>query len=175
MTESKKRQQFMALFEASQAELLRYLMALLPQADDAADVLQEAAIALWRRFDTYQPDQPFLPWAYRFAYHHALKHRAAAGRRIRMLSADVLEKLAEHRLAQSDLLDARREALTDCVARLPADDQDLLQQRYAAAATMQHLADQTGRNIHTIYKTLERIRRNLLDCVNATLAREGVQ
>ncbi|MBI1371072.1 MAG: hypothetical protein GC162_20780 [Planctomycetes bacterium] len=155
MAEIKKRQQFIALFEASQAELLRYLMVLLPQADDAADALQEAAVALWERFDTYESDKPFLPWAYRFAYHHALKHRAKAGRRVRMLSADVLE------------------ALADCVAKLSDDDQSLLQHRYARAITMQQLAADTGRNIHTIYKTLERIRRNLMDCVNTTLTREG--
>lgn len=173
MTQSKDRQTFTALLRASEPELLRYLMTLLPHPDDAADVLQETSIALWNRFDAYERDKPFLPWACRFAYHHALKHRAAEGRRVRMLSADVLEKLADHRMENADRLDTRREALADCVAKLSDQDQDLIEQRYARRATVQQLADSSGRNIHTLYKTLERIRRNLFECVNARLAEEG--
>lgn len=173
MSQAADRQTFTALLEAAQPELLRYLMTLLPHPDDAADVLQETSIALWQRFADYERDKPFLPWACRFAYHHVLKHRAKAGRRVRMLSADVLEKLADHRLESADHLDARRDALADCVAKLSEADQDLIQQRYARKATVQQLADSSGRNIHTLYKTLERIRKNLFECVNETLDEGG--
>jgi RNA polymerase sigma-70 factor, ECF subfamily len=41
-------EQFMRLFLQSERELLRYVMVLVPQVSDARDVLQEAAVALWR-------------------------------------------------------------------------------------------------------------------------------
>jgi len=159
VAEHPDRSLFIRLYTEVQPELMRYLMTLVPNEADAAEVLQDAALALWQRFDDYQRDQPFLPWAYRFVYHHALKHRARLSKRLRMLSADVLQRLADHRDQHSDHLDARRDALADCVAKLTGDDQDLIQQRYAGAATVRDLAQQTGRNIHTLYKRLERIRR----------------
>lgn len=169
-SDRRKELTFAALIEAAEPELLRYLMSILPQADDAAEVLQETRIALWNRFDDYRSDEPFLPWAYRFAYHHVLKHRARIGRRVKLLSADVLERLAERRLDRADLLEARRAALADCLASLPERDQQLLEHRYARRITMQQLAAESGRNIHTLYKSLERLRAGLMDCINRRIA-----
>ena len=56
------------LLTAHQQELFRYIFALLPHEEDARDVLQETSVALCRKFDEYDPSQPFLPWAYRFAF-----------------------------------------------------------------------------------------------------------
>ena len=61
------REQFMRLFLASERELLRYIMATIPRLSDAQDVLQETAVALWRKIDAYDPTVPFTPWACRFA------------------------------------------------------------------------------------------------------------
>ena len=33
----------------------------------AHDIVQQTAIALWEKFDAYDPAQPFTPWACRFA------------------------------------------------------------------------------------------------------------
>lgn len=66
--------QFMRLFLQAERELLRYVMALVPNVSDARDVVQETAVALWQAIDKYDPSKPFIPWACRFALNEARLH-----------------------------------------------------------------------------------------------------
>ena len=43
---------------------------------------------------------------------------------------------------------------------------------YHRQMTVPEIADGTGRNVHTLYKALQRVRRQLLDCITVTLAAE---
>jgi RNA polymerase sigma-70 factor, ECF subfamily len=52
---------------AEQARDFPLCVALVPNVADAEDIVQQAAIALWEKFDAYDPAQPFTPWACRFA------------------------------------------------------------------------------------------------------------
>ena len=63
------------LLSRHQEQLFRYIFALLPHEEDARDVLQETSVALYRKFDDYDPDKPFLAWAYSFAFLEILKQR----------------------------------------------------------------------------------------------------
>src|SRR6266545_8263431 len=64
---SAAQQQFLSLFLRSEREVFRYVAALVPNITDAEDIVQQTAIALWEKFDAYDPAQPFTPWACRFA------------------------------------------------------------------------------------------------------------
>src|SRR5678816_4304895 len=60
-------QRFLSLFLRSEREIFRYVAALVPNMADAEDIVQQTALALWEKFDSYDPSQPFTPWACRFA------------------------------------------------------------------------------------------------------------
>src|SRR4029434_4267554 len=60
-------QRCLSLLLRSEREIFRYVAALIPNVADAEDIVQQTAIALWERFDAYDPTQPFTPWACRFA------------------------------------------------------------------------------------------------------------
>src|SRR3954470_22153012 len=60
-------QRFLSLFLRSEREVFRYVAALVPNMVDAEDIVQQTALALWEKFDAYDPSQPFTPWACRFA------------------------------------------------------------------------------------------------------------
>src|SRR4051812_33561485 len=60
-------QQFLSLFLRSEREVFRYVAALIPNVSDVEDIVQQTALALWEKFDSYDPTQPFTPWACRFA------------------------------------------------------------------------------------------------------------
>ncbi len=51
-------------------------------------------------------------------------------------------------------------------------DQELLDLRYRKQATVRNIAEKVGRPIEGLYKTYQRIRRSLVDCVDRALARE---
>ncbi|MEO0448361.1 MAG: sigma factor, partial [Verrucomicrobiota bacterium] len=64
---SPQHDEFMRLFLENEHEVMRYVMALVPNFSDARDIVQETAVALWKRFDDYDTTLPFAPWACRFA------------------------------------------------------------------------------------------------------------
>jgi hypothetical protein len=52
-------QRFLSLFLRSERESFWYGAALLANVSDAEDIVQQTALALWERFDAYDPSQPF--------------------------------------------------------------------------------------------------------------------
>jgi RNA polymerase sigma-70 factor (ECF subfamily) len=157
--------QFVMLFARHERDLYRYVLTLLPSPADAEDVVQEAATALWQNFESFDPDRPFLPWACRFAYHQVLNFRRRQKTHRRLFSGAVVE-------AHADGADARCEALDRCLGKLPPADRDLVRLRYASDEEVGALAGRTGQTPNALYKSLQRIRKGLLDCVARTLNQE---
>src|SRR5262249_36858349 len=118
------------LLSRHQEDLFRYVFALLPHEEDARDVLQETSVALCRKFAEYDPAQPFLPWAFRFAYLEVLKQRERNQRGSLLLSRELIERLAAQRQGMQPLLQARLMALEACLEQLPPEDRQGIRQRY---------------------------------------------
>ncbi len=59
--------EFVQHLTASQSALYAFVVALIGRTDEANDVLQETNMKLCKRADKYDPQQPFLRWAYVFA------------------------------------------------------------------------------------------------------------
>ena len=68
---SASQQRFLSLFLRSEREIFRYVAAVVPNVADAEDIVQQAAVALWEKFDAYNPALPFTPWVSRFALNKA--------------------------------------------------------------------------------------------------------
>lgn len=162
------------LWVRNQADVYRYVFALLPHAADAQDVLQATCVALWRKAEQLDLSRPFLPLAFRFALLEVRKHRDKNRRWVEFLDDGALEKIAQEREETHELLEVRRQALDGCLAKLGSADRDLVDKHYQRHMTVPEIAEATGRNIHTLYKALQRIRRQLLACIQATQEAEGM-
>jgi RNA polymerase sigma-70 factor (ECF subfamily) len=154
------------LLSRHQGDLFRYIFALLPHEEDAQDVLQETSVALYRKFADYDPARPFLAWAYRFAYLEVLKQREHNQRATRLLSRELVERLAREREQHEPVLQARLQALEDCLQELPPQEQRLIRQRYQGGTRTEQLMEQYGASRRTVFRNLDRIRRLLLDCIS---------
>ena len=163
-------EQFVQLFVRHEPQIYRYVYGLLPNATEAQEVMQETAVALWRRFAEYDADKPFLAWACGFARFEVFNHYRRQSRRPSPLADDVLEQLSVPFFNGIDDLNRRRAALDDCLTKLPEADRRLVQIRYESQTTVREMARTNGASEHTLYKALERIRRMLFDCVSRTLA-----
>jgi RNA polymerase sigma-70 factor (ECF subfamily) len=160
---------FVRLLLQYQNDLLRYILPLVGCLDDAQDVLQDTAMALWRKFDQYDPRQPFLRWAKRFAHHEILMYHRKR-RRYTFLTEEMIESLSERQAEHEQYGQQLQKALVDCIQRLPEADRLLLNSRYAEpGTTIQHLAAETGQTANVLYKALARIRRQLLLCIGRTV------
>ena len=162
----------MRLFLAAERELLRYVMALVPNVSDARDVVQETAIALWRAVEKYDAAKPFIPWACRFALNEARLHLRTESRRRRLLEEDVAAMLDERRVEIAAPLDARREHLRDCLGRLPAEQRRLVRGYYFEEESIEALAVSLGRGAEAVYKALQRTRQALHQCIERKLQTE---
>jgi len=166
---------FLRLFLKNQRRIYAYVLTLLPNRADADDVFQESSLVLWDKFDESNPPDDFAAWGCRIAYFKVLDFCKRKQRGRVLFSQQMLERVAETALEQSDALqlDERREALSGCVKKLNERDRVLLAARFDEGATVQSTATQLGRSPDAVYKALARIRQALFDCVTRTLATGG--
>jgi RNA polymerase sigma-70 factor (ECF subfamily) len=167
-----KSKRFLRLFLQNERRLYAYILTLLPNRADADDVLQEASLVMWDKFDDENPPADFAAWGCRIAYFKVLDFCKKRQRSRVVFSQPVLERLAETASEQAAALqlDERREALAGCLEKLRPRDRDLLARRFAEGATVQSAAAHDGRSVDAVYKALAKIRQALFDCVTRTLA-----
>jgi len=158
------------LLTKHQDQLFRYIYALVPHPEDARDVLQETAVALCRKFDEYDPDRPFLAWAYSFAYREVLKHRDRDRSWRLPLTRELVERLARERERHETALQARLEALEECLRQLTPEDRELIELRYRGGADTEELVRRSGASRRTLFRQLDRIRRLLSLCIDRRVA-----
>jgi RNA polymerase sigma-70 factor (ECF subfamily) len=173
--EPAKGRMFLRLFMQNKHRLYAYILTLLPNRADADDVLQEASLVMWDKFDEGHPPADFAAWGCRVAYFKVLDFYKRGHRCRVRFSQPMLERLAETAVEQAATLqlDERREALAACMEKLSPRDRDLLACRFAEGATTQSTAAQVRRSVDAVYKALAKIRQALFDCVTRTLAQEG--
>lgn len=166
-------QRFLSLFLRSEREVFRYVAALVPSMADAEDIVQQTALALWEKFDAYDPAQPFTPWACRFALNKARQWIERRQRWRTLLEGGLAEELAARREALQPELEARLRHLEGCLARLPREQRVLVEGYYYRREEIDRLADAAGRTVGSTYKALQRIRQALHTCIERAAGPEG--
>lgn len=160
-----RHEEFMRLFLKNETEVLRYVMALVPNCTDARDIVQDTAVSLWRRFDDYDPGMPFAPWACRFALNKVRHHWRRERRQQRLFSEETMDFLAARRTELAEVMDFRRDHLQECLRHLPEKSRALLVGYYFREQSVEELSVLTGRTVDAIYKALQRIRKGLCVCI----------
>jgi RNA polymerase sigma-70 factor (ECF subfamily) len=163
---------FLALFLRGEKEIFRYVAALIPNVADAQDVVQQTALALWRKFDLYDSAQPFTPWACRFALLEAQEFLRKQQRWRAFVEGGLAEELARRRQELDPEFGRRFHHLEECVRKLPGYQRDLIEGYYYRRAAVDELAAVVGRSVEAVYKSLQRIRRTLLECVTQAMQAE---
>ena len=162
------------LLTQHQEPLFRYIFSLVACEADARDILQEASLALYRKFDAYDASRPFLPWAYRFAYLQVQKHREKAARSPLLFGEDVVDLLAHDRERIEPELDQRLHLLDGCLAKLTPQDKELVTSRYAMRQGAEEMMQRFAMSRRTLFRNLELLRQRLHECVTRQLQSEGL-
>ena len=171
--EGAAQQRFLSLFLRSEREIFRYVAALVPNVADAEDIVQQTALSLWEKFEAYDPNQPFTPWACRFALNKAKQWIERRQRWQALLEGGLAEELAQRREELRPELEVRLRHLEGCLGKLPGEQRALVEGYYYRRDGIEKLADNSGRTIAATYKTLQRIRQALLVCVEHAAKPEG--
>jgi RNA polymerase sigma-70 factor, ECF subfamily len=81
--------------------------------------------------------------------------------------------VARESILMIDELGARQAALRQCVERLTDDDRQLLKNRYDEGVSPRDVAEMAGKSLDTVYKSLQRIRRRLMACIERAMVSEA--
>ncbi|MBY0523024.1 MAG: sigma-70 family RNA polymerase sigma factor [Gemmataceae bacterium] len=163
---------FVRLLGQNQRRVFLYVMSLVPNANDAEEVIQETNLVLWREFGKFQPGTNFAAWACKVAFHQVLAWRKRRQRDRLEFSPAFLEAVAGEAESAADALDERSQALAGCIDKLPPAQRDLLRLRYSESLSIDAVAGKVDRSVEAVYRALSRIRHTLHECVSTTLTRE---
>ncbi len=150
-----------------------YILSLVPDWNDADEILQETCLRLWERFDAFEPGTDFGAWACTIAKFQVLTFRKTKSRNKLLFSDEFINLVAAEQNTQAELLDSRRTALERCIEKLSERNRQLLRSCYESNTTIAQVAKQIGRTAEATYKALQRIRATLHDCIDRRLSSEG--
>jgi RNA polymerase sigma-70 factor (ECF subfamily) len=129
-------------------------------------------VTLWQEFHKFQSETNFLAWARRIAHFRVLEHYRHRSRR---LPEEVLQSLVAEMDRRETAADPRLSFLSECRQKLASSDQELLERRYVDKLQVQELACHLGRPVNSVSKSLGRIRRALLDCIQRKMAAGAIE
>jgi len=176
LSDHERRDAFARLFAQHDRWLFAYLVSLLSNAAHAEEVFQEVCVVLWRECETFELGTDFVKWVSVIAHHQVHRFRRQQRRIGPQLSDTAVDMLAEDAVERAELLESRRDALRQCLDKLPNKDRQLVRSCYGdARTTFKTAAEDLGRPVNTVYKALNRIRKVLYECIERTLSTEGLR
>jgi RNA polymerase sigma-70 factor (ECF subfamily) len=171
-TPSDSCEELVRLIAQAQRRLYAFVLTLVRRPADVEDILQETNVVLWRKRDTYRPGSDFFAWAFEIARLQVLAFRARQVRREDPFDDSLLENLADTARQESAMYGRRETALRACLEKLPAEQRALIVRRYQPDVAVHSLAAEIGKTAKAVSEALRRIRENLRQCIERTLAAE---
>jgi RNA polymerase sigma-70 factor (ECF subfamily) len=172
MDVQEKKPELSRLLAVSQRPLYAFIRAQVRTPADADDVYQETATVLCDHFDAYDPEKPFFAWACGIAWRKVLSHRRNVAR-LKLVAGEELGAILSKSIAGAVArVDPRIDRLQECLGALKPESREMIEQHYYQEKEVRQIAGGIGVSERCIYKTLARIRRVLLDCIERKLAEE---
>ena len=142
---------------------------MVPDFQEAEDLLQEVAVILLRKFPEYDPQRPFVGWAIGIAKREVLMARRNHARNRLFYQADLLERLGDACEDLAPELEDRSRALRECLRTLQGRAGELLRLRYEESLKPNSIAAKVGMAVVAVRVTLSRARASLRDCIERKL------
>lgn len=165
--------EFIDLVREHQSLLRASIRALGVRVESVDDVAQEVFLLAWQKLADFDSGN-FGAWLMQIARRLIANERRKELRRRRILSGEVtnllLQSLPDEDRPVDYLIRAEEaDALKNCLAQLPNKGRQMIQWRYFDRQTPATIADRLGRSSNYARQVLLRLRRLLLQCVQARL------
>lgn len=157
--------EFIKEFTRHQRPVFLFILSQISNPTEAEEILQETNLVIWNKFEQFEPGTNFKAWACQIARYEVLKWLDRNRRDKHYFSDDLMQQIADESLDESIEWELRREALTQCLQKLNPEDLELVQIRYAPGQSGKGAAESIGRPINSVYQSLGRIRRALMECI----------
>jgi RNA polymerase sigma-70 factor (ECF subfamily) len=150
-------QLFIKLYLANERRIYGYVRALIPSWTDVDDIIQETASVMWSKFNQFEKGTNFPAWALKIAHLQVLNYCKIRKKDRLCFNDSVLESIAHKSLSDVQNTDQSNEL-------------SLIQMRYEPGGSTKSVSQQTGKNLHVLYRHLNKIHAKLLMCIRRTMA-----
>lgn len=165
-------EKFVRLFSRYEGNVRAFVASLLPNWQGVDEVMQEASIVMWRKFDqfdTNDPDSSFKAWAFMIARYEVLKYRRKWATDRLVFDEELLEVLSEEAAVMCENQDERIHALRTCIQKLQPNQQKMIKACYEDECSIKDVAKKIGKTQTALYQALSKIRRSLHQCILLSL------
>ena len=161
--------EFAKLYAAEQSRLFAFIYSLVGSHDLASDVLQNTNVVIWQKRDQFTPGTDFIAWALRIARYEVMAMRKKRSRDLLVFSDEFVSLIADKSVKFNEQFDERQAALEQCMDKLPANQSELLRQRYMHGHSVKAIAKNLNRSANAIAVQIHRIRAALSECIEHRL------
>jgi RNA polymerase sigma-70 factor (ECF subfamily) len=158
-------EQFTRCWTEAQPKLAGYINALVPDFQEAEDLLQNVAVILLRKFPEYDAQRPFIAWAIGITQREVLMARRCHARNFLCYQTDLLERISEAYEELTPELEERSRALNECLKLVQGRASELLKLRYEEGLKPNAIAGTIGMAVVAVRVMLSRTRTGLRECI----------
>ncbi len=131
--------------------------------------MQETGLVAWKKFAEFDRNTNFVAWSATIARFEALKFRRKQARDRLVFSDELLDILVREGEEEIATRESEYRALEKCLRKLPEKQRVAIQEAYAPGVTYYEVAAKLGKSAQAFYKTIQRTRQTLLDCMTMEL------
>lgn len=166
MSQGTNIEDFVSLLTYHQGKINSYILTLVPNYVDSADIMQETAKVMWMKFSDFKIGTDFLAWGLSIAHFRVLEYRRRKKNLKEIgLSDDVFEKLSSAAKSRQDKSSEQLFFLKKCFNLLNENDQRIILFRYHENLKSKEIAARLGKSVRNIYMNISRIQELLLHCI----------
>jgi RNA polymerase sigma-70 factor (ECF subfamily) len=164
--EDRKELHFTEYWSQAEIYLKGFLRARIYSERDRDDILQEIALAAWKKFpDLDQKKGSFRSWVLGIARIECLKYMRSVDSDKNIFDEELLESAARVEAEAHDSIQDIYRNLENCIKKLPEDKVSLLRMKYYQKMAIVEMASEFGISEAATKERLYRLRKDLKLCV----------
>ncbi len=155
---------WLSLVRRYEKPVFQYGLRMTGNRDDAADLMQDIFVSVFRSLGNYRGEGSFKSWLFRVAHYRCIEFYRK--RKPEQALDDVPEPVCENTCPEQDLLsDISSRTLLNAMQRLPLAQKAVVELKFFGQFTFDEIAEQTGLSANTIksrlYSALNRLKDEL--------------
>jgi len=161
------REALRAVYAATSAKLFGVCLRILPDRQDAEDVLQEAYLTVWRKAGSFDPAKASpITWLVTLTRNRALD-RLRARRPLASEPIELAAEVADDAPPADRLIEADQDAarLAECLGELQAEDRTLIRTAFYQGSSYSELATRAAMPLGTVKSRIRRALMKLRGCL----------
>lgn len=174
MNGDKNNKELAVFWAQSQPTIAAFIHSLVPNFQDADDILQNVAIITVEKFDEFDRNRSFSAWCTGIAKNLILKYYSKKGGKQPILDIEAVKRVAqvyeEDPQSIHDHVESMEKALRKCLKRLKGKIKKIVEMHYTDELKPARIAQLLSLTPNNVAVSLHRVRLSLKACVKRELS-----